>query len=200
MDKDALLRTIAETGYNVGFGAKKHFATYDIVEKLPGTIGFVSLAIGILSLVFDQLSAKVPSACLAIAGVASLFVSHYDHVKMNYERVGRELTCIYNELRTLYRQVQGGAELGASHDALVDLENSYYAKSISKQIIFSDWYAHYKFFSQMQIDWVDEQKKFTWRDKVPVSFLVVFCLIIGLVLFAFIGIISCCVGSFVDQL
>ena len=35
MDKNTLLKMIAETGYNVGFGAKKHFATYDIVEKAP---------------------------------------------------------------------------------------------------------------------------------------------------------------------
>ena len=32
MDKDDLLKHIAETGYNVGFGAKLHFATYDIVD------------------------------------------------------------------------------------------------------------------------------------------------------------------------
>ncbi|AWN16176.1 hypothetical protein SALB1_1978 [Salinisphaera sp. LB1] len=41
----------------------------------------------------------------------------------------------------------------------------------SKQILFSDWYAHYKFFWQHQIEWIDEQKQFTfWRDKVPLSF------------------------------
>jgi hypothetical protein len=172
MDKDALLRTIAETGYNVGFGAKKHFATYDIVEKLPGWIGFVSLAIGIFSLVFDELSAKVPSACLAAAGVAGLYISLYDHSKMEYERVGKELTRIYNDLRTLYRQVQAGANVSASQTTLRALEDAYYAAGISKQIVFSDWYAHYKFFVQLQIDWIDEQLKFTWRDKVPLSFIV----------------------------
>lgn len=182
MNKDALLRTIAETGYNVGFGAKKHFATYDIVEKLPGWIGFVSLSIGIFSLVFDQLSAKVPSASLAVAGVAGLYISLYDHRKMEYERVGKELTRIYNELRTLYRQVEAGADLGASQNTLRSLEDAYYRAGISKQIVFSDWYAHYKFFVQMQTDWINEQKKFTWRDKVPLSFMVVTSLaVVGLV-------------------
>ena len=38
MDRDGLLRSIAETGYNVGFGAKKNFATHDIVQKAPGLI------------------------------------------------------------------------------------------------------------------------------------------------------------------
>jgi hypothetical protein len=29
---------------------------------------------------------------------------------------------------------------------------------------------HYKFFWQHQIEWIDEQKQFTfWRDKVPLS-------------------------------
>ncbi len=149
MDKDGLLRSIAETGYNVGFGAKKHFATYDIVEKLPGWIGFVSLAVGIFSLVFEELSAKVPSACLAVAGVAGLYISLYDHRKGDYERGGIELTRIFNELRTLYRQVQGGADLGASLTALRTLEDAYYGTGISKQVAFSDWYAHYKFFVQM---------------------------------------------------
>jgi hypothetical protein len=192
MDKDGLLRSIAETGYNVGFGAKKHFATYDIVEKLPGWIGFVSLAIGIFSLVFEQLSAKLPSACLAVAGVSGLYISLYDHRKMDYERVGIELTRVFNNLRTLYRQVQGGADVGASQTTLRTLEDAYYSTGISKQIVFSDWYAHYKFFVQMQIDWIDEQKKFTWRDKVPLSFIVVAGLVtVGLIALAVCAALSC---------
>ncbi len=43
MTKDDLLKDIAETGYNVGFGAKRHFATYNITQKIPSVIGFVSL-------------------------------------------------------------------------------------------------------------------------------------------------------------
>ena len=47
MTKEGLLRGIAETGYNVGIGAKKNFATHDIVQKAPGLIGFISLAVDI---------------------------------------------------------------------------------------------------------------------------------------------------------
>ena len=36
MKRDDLLKCIAETGYNVGFGAKKNLATYDLVEKRGG--------------------------------------------------------------------------------------------------------------------------------------------------------------------
>jgi len=178
MDKDALLRTIAETGYNVGFGAKKHFATYDIVEKAPGLIGFVSLAVGIFSLVFDQLSAKLPSACLAVAGVCGLYITFYDHKKAEYDRVGRELTRLFNELRDLYRSVKAGADVPASLATLKAIEGIYYSLSISNQALFSDWYAHYKFFSQQQIDWIHEQKNFTWRDKFPISLLIASVLVL----------------------
>ena len=51
MNKSNLLMSIAETGYNVGFGAKKHFATYDIVQKAPGWIAFVSFVVGVSALV-----------------------------------------------------------------------------------------------------------------------------------------------------
>lgn len=169
MDRPGLLKSIAETGYNVGFGAKKHFATYDIVEKTPGLIGFVSLAIGILSLVFEPLSAKGPAAALAIAGVMGLYISLYDHKKMDYERAGWEMTQLFNDLRALYRTVQAQGDLDAGLTKLQAIETAYYGTAISKQVLFSDWYAHYKFFAQLQIDWIDEQKHFTWKDRVPLS-------------------------------
>ena len=106
MDKTGLLKSIAETGYNVGFGAKKHFATYDIVEKVPGWIGFLSAAIGVYSLVFEQLSGKTLAATLVVAGIVGLYVFFYDSKKMDYDRAGRELTQIFNRLRDLYRDVQ----------------------------------------------------------------------------------------------
>ena len=54
---------------------------------------------------------------------------------------------------------------------------------MSKQILFSDWYAHYKFFWQHQIEWVDEQKKFDFfRDKVPLSLYVFIAALILMVI------------------
>ncbi|MDP3458890.1 MAG: SLATT domain-containing protein [Hyphomonas sp.] len=182
MNKDGLLRSIAETAYNVGFGAKKHFATFDMVEKLPGVIGFLSIAVGILSLVIDQLSSKVPSAGLTIAGVAALYMSFYDHKKADYDRTGKELTGMFNELRNLYRQVESGADLGQSLVALKEIEVRFQNASISNQAWLSDWYAHYKFFSQQQIEWIDKELKFRWTDKVPVSLRVwLVVLVLGLI-------------------
>ena len=81
MKRDDLLKCIADTGYNVGFGAKKHFATYDLVEKSPGWISFLSIAFGIYSLAFKELSTSFLSASFTILGVVSLYVSMYDAKK-----------------------------------------------------------------------------------------------------------------------
>ena len=53
-------------------------------------------------------------------------------------------------------------------------------RALAMQILFSDWYAHYKFFWQYQIDWVDEQKKFKlFRDKLPLSFMFWMVVLLG---------------------
>lgn len=173
MNKDDLLKHIAETGYNVGFGAKKHFATYDIVEKAPGIIGFISTAIGVFSLVFEVLTANSLSATFVVIGISGFYISFYDHCKMEYEDAATKITSVFNELKHLYFKVKSATDdqLPELQSELHDLENRFNQFSISKQILFSDWYAHYKFFWQLQIGWMEEQKKFSFfRDKIPLSF------------------------------
>lgn len=174
MNRSDFLKCIAETGYNVGFGAKKHFATYDLVEKSPGWISFISIAFGIYSLAFKELSTNFLSASFTVLGVVGLYVSMYDAKKSDYEKAGVELTKIYNQLRALYYSVQSKSDSDDLTNLISEyqqLESQYYSVGLSKQILFSDWYAHYKFFWQHQIEWVDEQKKFRFfRDKVPLSF------------------------------
>lgn len=174
MKRDGLLKCIADTGYNVGFGAKKHFATYDLVEKSPGWISFISIAFGIYSLAFKELSTSFLSASFTVLGVVGLYVSMYDAKKSDYEKAGVELTKIYNQLRALYYSVQSKSDSDDLTNLISEyqqLESQYYSVGLSKQILFSDWYAHYKFFWQHQIEWVDEQKNFSFfRDKVPLSF------------------------------
>ncbi|AMK75938.1 MULTISPECIES: SLATT domain-containing protein [Methylomonas] len=173
MDKNDLLKHIAETGYNVGFGAKKHFATYDIVDKLPGLIGFVSTAVGIFSLFIDVLTDNYLSATFIVLGICGLYISFYDATKIDYETSAKEITKIFNDLKRLYYKAKSAKpdDLAAIETELMALENKYYQVAISKQILFSDWYAHYKFFWQHQIGWIEEQKTFSFlRDKIPLSF------------------------------
>lgn len=199
MTKDDLLKLIAETGYNVGFGAKKHFATYDIVEKTPGLIGFISTAVGVFSLFIDALTIKYLSATFIVLGVSGLYISFYDHCKMEYENAGKEITKIFNELKRLYFKTKSCTDdqLPMLASELSGLENKFYQSSISKQILFSDWYAHYKFFWQHQIDWINEQKELSFlRDKIPLSFSLPFFLIslISLGMFLYKNLPECLKG------
>ncbi|MBH03161.1 MAG: hypothetical protein CMP08_03400 [Xanthomonadales bacterium] len=173
MTKEGLLRGIAETGYNVGIGAKKNFATHDIVQKAPGLIGFISLAVGVFALIYDPLNSKWVAAALVLLGIASLYVTPYEYDKAAYGEEGERLTVLFYRLRDLYRDVQAtvdNEDLATYRQCLSDLQDEVASSNQSKQILFSDWYAHYKFFWQHQIEWIDEQKQFTfWRDKVPLS-------------------------------
>jgi len=175
MNRYDLLRLIADTAYNIGFGAKKHFATFDIVTKVPGLMRIFSIAVGIYSLALDGLSSRFLSASFIILGITSLYISFYDSQKDKYEEAGVALIQLFNELKKLYFHVKetGDDVLPESIEKLTQIESKYYQLSMSKQILFSDWYTHYKFFWQHQIDWVDEQKHFKlFRDKIPLTFLI----------------------------
>lgn len=173
MDKDIFLKSVAEHGYNVYFGAKKHFATYDIVEKVPGWIAFITLCIGIWQIYAPSFSySKEVSLIIIFASIAALLINQYATKKDEYKDNGNQLIEIHNELKSLYYQVQSSntSIVNQTHqDTLQDLLNRYYTLCLPKQIFLSDWYAHYKFFCQSQYEWIDEQKKFKWTDKVPFS-------------------------------
>lgn len=184
MKKDQLLMSIAETAYNVGFGGRKHWATYDIVDKIPGLIGFLSTAFGVFALIYDKLSEKHLSAAFIVFGLIALYITFYEPNKTKYAESATKLTTLFNSLRDLYRSVQShvGDDVDAFTEELHAIEKEYYATAITKQILFSDWYAHYKFFWQYQIDWVHEQKKFQFfRDKLPLSLMLWAALLLAIV-------------------
>lgn len=179
MKRDDLLQAIADTAYNIGFGAKKHLATFDLVNKVPGYIRFSSILFGICSLAFDNLSSRFLSAFLIVLGVVSLYISQYNSEKSKYEKTGVALIELFNKLKRLYyrTKVADDGEISGLVEELESIEGEYYSQSISTQILFSDWYAHYKFFWEFQIDWVDEQKDFKLlRDKLPLTGSITFLL------------------------
>ena len=120
MKKDDILRHIAETAYNVGFGAKKHFSTYDIVLKAPGLISFASLAFGIYSLIIQSLKIEILSATFITLGIIGLYVSFYDTKKEMYSAKGKDLTVLFNALKRLYWNVN--ASEVPSREDLAELE------------------------------------------------------------------------------
>ena len=186
MKREDLLRNISETAYNVGYGAKKHFATFDIIAKLPGIIAFSSTAVGVFSLLVEYPSKKFLSAAFIVFGMAGLRIGMWDHKKTEYAEAGEALTAVFNKLKALHFQVKAAKDedLPKFEEALADLQGEYSRLGRSNQILFSDWYAHYKFFWQQQIQWIEEYRKFGfWRDKVPLSLsaAVLFIIVVSIV-------------------
>lgn len=173
VNKDLLLKDIAESGYNIGYAAKKHLATYDIVEKAPGWISILSFAFGVLALVVPQLNNNILAAFLLIVAYAVFYFNSYQDSRLEYSKVGSRLTTIFTSLRSLLYEVKGrddSADFDDIEARYRDLLNESQSIGISKQIFLSDWYAHYKFFWQAERSWLEEYRPFTfWRDKIPLS-------------------------------
>ncbi|MDN8617142.1 SLATT domain-containing protein [Variovorax ginsengisoli] len=190
MKKDALLALIAETGYNVGYGAKKHFATYDIVEKLPGWVALFSAAAGILALFIPYMEQKWIAAFFIVISIGTAAILLYDRDKAKYADAGSQLTARFHELRLLYQAVKeqpDGVDLPSFEKQHKDIQDQALQIPISKQIFMSDWYAHYKFFWQGQTKWMDEQIHFKlFRDKMPLGMIVaLFAGVLALIWLAF---------------
>lgn len=190
MKRDALLSLIAETGYNVGYGAKKHFSTYDIVEKMPGWVSLFSASAGIFALFIPYLEQKWIAAAFIVISIGSASILLYDQEKSKYADAGSKLTAKFHELRLLYHAVKeqpDGIDLPAFEKQHQDIQEQALKIGVSKQIFMSDWYAHYKFFWQGQTKWMDEQLHFKlFRDKMPLGMIVTLVLaVITLLWFIF---------------
>lgn len=173
MNKELLLKDIAESGYNIGYAAKKHLATYDIVEKAPGWISIVSFAFGVFALIIPGLGSNVLAALFLVIAYAVFYFNSYQDTRLKYAEAGTKLTGLFTSLRSLYYDVESRDE-SANFDGLCDRYRAIVAESqasgIGKQIFLSDWYAHYKFFWQAERSWLEEKRPFTfWRDMMPLS-------------------------------
>ena len=173
MTKEMILKSLATNGYNVGFGAKKNFASYDLVIKLPSWIGFITLALGIIQLGYPVIgNCKWLSTILILVSVAALYINVFNSTADNFEKEGIRLTQLFNRLRNLYLKIKGSDKNDFIEEVneMNSIMNEFYSNVISKQVFMSQWFAHFKFFYEMQIDWVDEQLKFGFfKDKIPNS-------------------------------
>ncbi|WP_350627686.1 SLATT domain-containing protein [Pseudoalteromonas sp. CAL260-MNA-CIBAN-0059] len=172
MDINNLKKHIAETAYNVGYSAKLHFASYEIIERLPGLISFFSMAFGIYALAFSNLSTKFMSCTLLVLGLIGLYVSLKNSDKEAYEEKGIALTGLFNELKHLMSDAKSQtSNITSIANKLNDIEGRYNNSCASSHIMFATWFAHYKFFWEQQIAWIDDQRKFSFfRDKIPLTF------------------------------
>ena len=192
MDIDNMKKHIAETAYNVGFTAKLHFASHDIIEKVPGIISFISLALGVYALVFPELSTKIISSTLVVIGISGVYISLKGADKKDLEDKGVVLTSLFNELKHLMSEIQQeSSDQSSISQQLKDIENKYNQNCVSNHIMFASWFAHYKFFWEQQIGWIEEYRPFSfWRDKVPLNLWAVVFILLAYALFNYSGLIT----------
>ena len=196
MTKETLLKSIATNGYNVGFGAKKNFASYDLVIKLPSWIGFITLGLGIIQLGYPVIgNCKWLSTILILVSVAALYINVFNSSADKFEEEGIRLTKIFNRLRNLYFKVKSSDKNDFTDEVneMNGIMEEYYSNVISKQVFMSQWFAHFKFFYEMQIDWIDDQLKFKFlKDKVPNSLkIILFLLFVSFLIFIYYEYIRC---------
>ena len=187
MNKDLMLDKIAQKGYDVFYAANLNFATYDIVRRVPSMVSFLSIAIGVLGLVFESFRVVGVSVSILLLGIASLYVEKFTSNVEEYCKRGSLNTDMFNKLKNLYYRVK---ETPASKSDFNDIETQYEAieqefqlSSSAKQIFFANWYAHYKMFVVKDYKWMDDRLHFKWwKDKVPGSAKVVLFLILAIII------------------
>ncbi len=183
--RDLLLEQIASEGYNVGYSASLHFATLDIASKVPTMVTVTSFAVGILGLVYPQLAEKLPSAILLIIGICMLYVRDYESRLSEYEQTGIKLNNLYKQLHDLVVDVRSvtapsAAQLDAFRQRLIEVRTAASGLNVSPQIFGASWKAHHRFFWVIDSSWVGEHRnrKFSLRDKAPLSAFVLLSLIV----------------------
>lgn len=173
MEKEYLLKQIAEDAYNVGFGAKRNFATYDIINFIPSFLTFIILAVGIFALHVEVLNTKIISTFLILLSIVGIYASGFSEDREKYNQVGKKSTEMFGRLKNLYYEARlDGADYAKLNEERSKIMNEFYSMSISRQALFSSLFAHYKFFWEWgkNIAWVDKELNlsFFW-DKLPIS-------------------------------
>jgi hypothetical protein len=177
VNKSTLLTYIAETAYNIGFGGKKHFITYDMLRSLPRLISVVTIIIGVFQLLGWYKSSlsgdqqDLVAAALIAVGVIGFSLDMASDDKDEYNKAGKKLIGFFHELREMYHVVQSVDESADLHpfvERVRQIKTEAQEIAISKQLLFTHWATHIEFFQRMQTRWVVEELKLTWKDKMPI--------------------------------
>ncbi|KAF2337539.1 SLATT domain-containing protein [Flavobacterium ginsenosidimutans] len=184
MRQEEFLNTLAQKGYDIGFGAKKNFSSYDIINKLPSWVGFISLAVGIIQIAYENIPLnKELSILLIFVGIAIMYLEVFKSKTSEFENEGIRLTQLFNSIRDLYYCAKSDTNfLYSNYETLYNnILNDFYSNNVSKQVFMSSWYAHFKFFYEMQTDWIVNELKLTFfKDKIPNSLKII--LLVALIL------------------
>jgi len=175
MNKDDLLKHLAEIGYNVGYGAKMSFASFDTLRIAPSFISCLSLIAGIVGVAYDSLPTKDISVVFLILGIVSLYISLKLSNKSKFKKSGIALTKTFQDISLFYAKIKSSEHIT---DSMVTELESFSAEAnsnyISDQLFLASWLAHQKFFGEAQVQWIIDELNLTfWKDKVPSSLKVI---------------------------
>ena len=141
------------------------------MKKTPGRIAFLTIVAGILGLGWAELTARWVSVAVLIFGVANIYIRKFTTDIDSYKKRGVSNTDQWNKLNNLYLRVKVMDENADFSQVLTEyeaIEKEFNDGSEPDQIIFSNWYAHFKLFCEKDVSWMDEQLHFgLWRDKIP---------------------------------
>lgn len=165
MTEQTVTKQIAREYYNVIYGAKLNFASFDTCEKLPSFISFLSLALGVLALSFDSFNNKVLASFLLIAGIVGLMLKPREMLKEKYLDAGVKLTVISKSLELLHSQDMLPDE--ERRRQLETLQEQHHAVLQPPPILLTSWFAHYKLFFEHNNKWFCTELGLTWKDKIP---------------------------------
>lgn len=176
MDKNSLLKSLAEKGYNIGFGARKTFLSYGIYSKIPRFLSLCTVFVGVYQMTTRYKSLypgtqEIVSVIIICIGILALILDAGSKDKEHYNQVGKQLACLYNELQTMYntaRNMDDHADFSPIEKRMKEIEAEVHRIAISDQVPFTHIITNlYFFYGGTQIDWINEQLHFTIKDKFP---------------------------------
>ena len=117
------------------------------------------------------MTARWVSVAVLIFGVANIYIRKFTTDIDSYKIRGVSNTDQWNKLNNLYLKVKvmdENADFSQVLNEYEAIEKEFNDGSEPDQIIFSNWYAHFKLFCEKDVSWMDEQLHFRlWRDKIP---------------------------------
>ena len=187
MTKENLLKVIAEKGYVISYAANLNFATYDIVTKISAKVTYTSLAISIIGLIWPNITTYWITIPVLLMSIACIYTEKYMAKSEDYAQRGVKNTGQWNELKNLYCEVKDSDEntdFTPTFTRVIEIEAEFNNTAEYNQILFANWFAHFKLFCEKDYHWMDEQLHFSfWKDKLPGTFiaLLFIMIIVGIV-------------------
>ncbi|WP_104402686.1 SLATT domain-containing protein [Vibrio penaeicida] len=171
MTEQSIKKQIAREYYNVIYGAKLNFSSFDFCEKIPSLISFFSLSLGILGLAFAEFNSKTLAASLLIVGLVGLLLKPREAIKEQYYTAGVELTQLSKKLEIIHSEVDENdlTSVESARKSLIQTQELHKEVKQPSPVLLATWFAHYKLFSEHNSKWLCNELDLTWRDKFPLS-------------------------------